>query len=262
LGQPAVKPRRPTDGSVHTGWAGARVARWSHPTVLEERGDKSLHSKSLKIVCNTFVKSPTGSAEIMPISSTTESFRNIRNGDAQALGAMLDSLRPYIRVIVRSISRGQLELLADESDLIQESLMQATRCSQTFHGESQAEWLGWLRTITVRTTSQILHSRSQKSVHATPAAELCTIIEDCGPVPGARLLQQETADRMALALTRLPEEMQQVLLSRVVDSVDFQTIAKRLNRSPGAVRVLFLRSLRRLKEVWQTEFSSGSGVSL
>ena len=66
---------------------------------------------------------------------------------------------------------------------------------------------------------------------------------------------------MALALTRLPEDMQQVLMARVVDALDFQSIAERMNRSPGAVRVLFLRSLRRLKEVWHTEFSSASGDS-
>jgi hypothetical protein len=27
--------RRPTDGHMHTRWAGARVARWSHPTVAQ-----------------------------------------------------------------------------------------------------------------------------------------------------------------------------------------------------------------------------------
>ena len=197
----------------------------------------------------------------MPILSTTESFRSIRKGDAQALGAMLDSLRPYVRVIVRSINRGQPESVVDESDLIQESLMQASQSSQSFHGESQAEWLGWLRTITVRTTNRILQSRNQRSVSAISAAELGTVIEDRGPVPGARLVRQETADQMALALTRLPEDMQQVLMARVVDALDFSSIGERMNRSPGAVRVLFLRALRRLKEVWQTEFSSASGVS-
>ena len=222
---------------------------------------KTTIEKSPEIVCNAFMNSSTGSADVMPTPSTTESFQNIRKGDAQALGAMLDSLRPYVRVIVRSVNRGQSESVADESDLIQESLMQASQCSQSFHGESQAEWLGWLRTITVRTTNRILQSRNQRSVAAIPAAELGTVIEDRGPVPGARLVRQETADQMALALTRLPEDMQQVLMARVVDALDFQSIAERMNRSPGAVRVLFLRALRRLKEVWQTEFSSASGVS-
>ncbi len=32
VGQAADKPRRPTVLELHTWWAGARVARWSHPT--------------------------------------------------------------------------------------------------------------------------------------------------------------------------------------------------------------------------------------
>ena len=180
----------------------------------------------------------------------------------QALGELLDSLRPYVRVIVRSVSRGQAVSLADESDLIQESLMQASQCSHTFHGESPAEWLGWLRTITVRTTGRILQTRSQRSVAAVDAAELGTVIIDKAAAPNARLMQQETADRMALVMARLPEDMQQVLLARVVDGLDYETIATQMNRSSGAVRVLFVRALRRLKDVWQTESSSSSGVPL
>ncbi len=197
----------------------------------------------------------------MPISSTAERFQKIRNGDQQALGEMLDSLRPYVRIIVRSVSRGKSQTVADESDLIQESLMQATRSCHSFQGESQAEWLGWLRTITIRTTNQILQSQHRRSVSATPAAELGTVIEHRAVVPCEQLQQHETADRMALALARLPEEMQQILLARVVESLDYQVIAKRMNRSPGAVRILFLRSLRRLKAVWHSELSLSSGVS-
>lgn len=140
--------------------------------------------------------------------------------------------------------------------------MQASQCSHTFHGESPAEWLGWLRTITVRTTGRLLQTRSRHSISAVNSAELGTVIIDKVAVPAARLIQHETADRMALVMTRLPEDMQQVLLARVVEGMDYETIAERMNRSPGAMRVLFVRALRRLRDVWQTESSSGTGVAL
>ncbi len=198
----------------------------------------------------------------MQTTPNTDSFQNFRRGDMQALGELLDSLRPYVRVIVRSVSRGQSVSLADESDLIQESLMQASQCSHTFHGESPAEWLGWLRTITVRTTGRILRTRERRSVVAANEAELGTVIIDRAAVPAARLMQKETADRMAMVMAQLPEDMQQVLLARVVDGVDYESIAMQLNRSPGAARVLFVRALRRLRDIWQTQSSSSSGVSL
>jgi RNA polymerase sigma-70 factor (ECF subfamily) len=191
---------------------------------------------------------------------TSQCLQSIRKGDQQALGELLNAMRPYVRIIVRSVSRARAGALADESDLIQESLMQASRCSHTFHGESQVEWLGWLRTITVRTTGRILQSRNHRSVAATPEAELGTIIMDSDPLPSARVIHDETADRMALAMTRLPDDMQRILLARVVDGEDYETIAAELGRSPGAVRVLFVRALRRLKEIWAAESSSSSGA--
>lgn len=198
----------------------------------------------------------------MQTTPRTTAFQNFRRGNSDALDELLDALRPYVRVIVRSVLRGRTGLVADESDLIQESLMQASLCSHTFHGESEAEWLGWLRTITVRTTGRILRSQNHGSIAPTPDAEMGTVIVDPSPAPAMNAIRQETADRMAVVMTRLPEEMQQVLLARVVDGTSYETIAENLNRSPGAVRILFVRALRRLREVWQTESSSSSGVSL
>jgi RNA polymerase sigma-70 factor (ECF subfamily) len=197
----------------------------------------------------------------MEIAPTTQCLQSIRRGDQQALGDLLNAMRPYVRIIVRSISRGRTGSLADESDLIQESLMQASRCSHTFQGESPVEWLGWLRTVTVRTTRRLLQSPNYRSVPAASAADLGTVIIDSDPNPGVQLVREETADRMALAMTRLPEDMQRVLLARVVDGEEYETIAAELGRSPGAVRVLFVRAVRRLKEIWEAESSSSSGAN-
>jgi RNA polymerase sigma-70 factor (ECF subfamily) len=52
---------------------------------------------------------------------------------------------------------------------------------------------------------------------------------------------------MAEAVSRLPNEMRQVLLLRLMDDLDHAEIATRMNRSAGAVRMLFVRSLERLR---------------
>ncbi len=191
---------------------------------------------------------------------TTEFLNSIRAGDQRALGDVLNSLRPYVRLIVRSLLREYPARVVDESDLIQESLLQASRCSQSFHGQSQAEWLGWLRTITVRTARRMLISEERQPGNVPSGSEPGTLIADGQSAPGNRLIQQETADRMALALAQLPEDMQQVLLSRVVDNLGYEEISHLMGRSPGAMRVLYLRALRRLKDAWQTDSSSGFGV--
>lgn len=185
----------------------------------------------------------------------------IRQGDRVALGQLLDELRPYIRVIVRSLRRGQGLSPDNDSDLIQDALLQASQSVGTFQGVTLGEWLGWLRTITVRTTHRTLHSGNKLAFSVPADVDQVTLIAGREADPSADAVRHESAARMALALSRLPDDMQRVLLGRVVDDLDHADLAAQLDRSSGAVRMLYLRAVRRLREIWQTEFSSAMGDS-
>src|SRR5262245_63147390 len=91
-----------------------------------------------------------------PLGTTL--FLRFKQGDRQALGALLDHLRPYVRVIVRNMNEAHTAIAADDSDLIQDALMQATQAAARFQGNSIGELVRWLRTIVVRTTYRTLHS--------------------------------------------------------------------------------------------------------
>src|SRR5262249_40229590 len=66
--------------------------------------------------------------------------------------------------------------------------------------------------------------------------------------PSQRAERHEQTARIAEAISRLPEDMQQVLLGRHADELSYAALAERLGRSEGAVRVLYTRALRRLRE--------------
>jgi RNA polymerase sigma-70 factor (ECF subfamily) len=66
--------------------------------------------------------------------------------------------------------------------------------------------------------------------------------------PAEQAIRSEQAARMAAALARLPEDMQQVLLGRHMDDLPYTILAEHLGRSEAAVRVLYTRALRRLRE--------------
>lgn len=198
--------------------------------------------------------------ETMETDSRLVLLDQVRQGNQVALGSLLEELRPYVRVIVRSMRRGRLTE-NDESDFIQDALMQASLCAGTFQGATLGELLGWLRAITVRTTHRTMNSAHPESASRPAHYDLATQIVDPAAGPTTDAIRQETAARMAVALTRLPEDMQQVLVGRFVDGLDHGEMATQLGRSSGAVRMLYLRALRRLREVWQSEFSSAAGIS-
>jgi RNA polymerase sigma-70 factor, ECF subfamily len=176
-----------------------------------------------------------------------------RQGDARALGELLDSFRPYIRVLVRALRDDRLRGKIDDSDLIQDALLEAHRHFAAFRGTTVAELVVWLRRIVVRaanrTLRSFLHTGKRDAARERPLGEEMDLVGGSDVSPSALAIRHEEAARMADALGRLPEDMQQVLLARHVDDLPHAAIAARLGRSEPAVRMLYLRALRCLREL-------------
>jgi RNA polymerase sigma-70 factor (ECF subfamily) len=125
----------------------------------------------------------------------------------------------------------------------------AQRGFASFQGETVAEFAAWLRRIALRTTwrtaGKLIGSRQSNSSGEADAVEM---LPDSGSTASARVARDELAGRITEAMTRLPRDMQQVLLARLVDGLPHAEIAVRLDRSEAAVRVLYVRALSRLRE--------------
>ena len=72
---------------------------------------------------------------------------------------------------------------------------------------------------------------------------------DPGDTPSQMVLHQENEIQMAEAVSRLDEDYQEVILLRNVQRLSFNEVAERMNRSRPAVQMLWLRALRKLKDV-------------
>jgi RNA polymerase sigma-70 factor (ECF subfamily) len=173
-------------------------------------------------------------------------------GDVQALGDLLESYRPYVRVMVHALSRGRLQARVDDSDLIQDALLEAHQSFGEFRGTSLNELLAWLRQIVLRTVGHRLREHvgagKRDMAREQPVEGLSSLLAASDSTPSAQAIHHEEAARMAEALARLPDDMQQVLLGRHVEALPHAEIAARLGRSEAAVRVLYGRALRRLKQ--------------
>lgn len=177
-----------------------------------------------------------------------------RQGDGQALGDLLQSFRPYVRAIVQALRNGQAPARIDDSDLIQDALLEVHRSFAGFHGGSVAEFVVWLRQIVLRSAGHTLRSlvgTEKRSPERELPGEVVNELADSGSTPSGRAIRHEESVRLADALARLPEDMQQVLLGRFLDDLPYAVLAGRLGRSEAAVRVLYTRALRRLRQEYQ-----------
>jgi RNA polymerase sigma-70 factor (ECF subfamily) len=163
---------------------------------------------------------------------------------------------------VRARCGGQLRARLDSSDLVQETLLRVSQHIGQFEGACEAEWRAWLAQVAEH---EVIH---QYRHHLGAAKRAATREQRLDPPQssangGSRLeqwwsksqsspsqvaMRNERVVTLADALLRLADDYRQVLVLRHLEGLDFPEIAGRLGRSHGAVRVLWTRALKKLRE--------------
>ena len=75
-----------------------------------------------------------------------------------------------------------------------------------------------------------------------------TFLVQTAESPSGCAVRHENEVLLADALAELPADYREVLVLRHIEDLPFDDVAKRMNRSAGAVRMLWLRALKMLRE--------------
>ena len=151
----------------------------------------------------------------------------------------------------------------DASDLVQQTLLEAHQGFADFKAKSEAEWLASLRGILKHNTLDFARKyqgtakRDMKrefsidqaggnSPHSEPQR---WELQDQTETPSRILLNREQEILIAEAVAQLPADYQEVIMLRNLQRLSFKEVAERMQRSPGAVQMLWLRALNQLQEL-------------
>jgi RNA polymerase sigma-70 factor (ECF subfamily) len=176
-----------------------------------------------------------------------------RHGSREALGQALEACRLYLLAVAQQELNADLRAKGGASDLVQETFLEAQRDFTQFQGSSEGELRAWLR--------RMLHHRAAKlgrRYRTTQKRRLGreTTLTDLGEpaapagkmaTPSAHLMAVEQAQRLRLALERLPDDYRRVITLRYVEQASFEEIGRRMDRTPNAARLLWLRAVERIK---------------
>jgi RNA polymerase sigma factor (sigma-70 family) len=141
------------------------------------------------------------------------------------------------------------EVLGQEQsvlDVVHDAYVRAFEKFDTFAGKSVGELYRWLETIVYRTAC----SRRRRP-HQGPLPEDArgaVRVEAEADSPSQELLGRETVERMLAALGRLPTAYREIIVLRVFERQEYERIAARLGKTYSAVRQIYSRALRRLRE--------------
>ena len=183
-----------------------------------------------------------------------------RAGDGAALGQLFELYRNYLRLIARSMLDQALRLQLDASDLVQETFLKAHRQFAGFAGCNEPQLIAWLRQILVRTLADQARYHRRRSRNVRRHVSLEELLEQAGgaaqraladslPSASSLAIRRERAVLLADALEQLPADYREIFVLRNIEHIPFNEIAIRMNRSPGAVRVLWTRAMRRLGQL-------------
>jgi RNA polymerase sigma-70 factor (ECF subfamily) len=70
-----------------------------------------------------------------------------KGGDTHALGSLLEGARSYLRMLARVQIGRELQSKLDADDVLQEVFLRVHQAIGRFRGETQEEFLAWLRGI-------------------------------------------------------------------------------------------------------------------
>ncbi len=170
-----------------------------------------------------------------------------------------DRFRSWLMLLARTRVDGVLRGKVDPSDIVQQTLLLATRDAGQFRGSSDAELAGWLRGIMGHVLAHELQSAATAKRDASLEISMDALLEQSAQrldallaatqtSPSQAAIVHEERDRLATVLEGLPEDYRDVLVLRHLEGLPFPEIAERMNRAPGAVRMLWVRALAHLKE--------------
>lgn len=178
----------------------------------------------------------------------------LKSKDRQVQNDALKLLEPWLRLLARLQMESRLKRKFDTSDIVQETMTEALRALPDFHGRSRGEILAWLRRILAHVLAhQRRHheaakrdARKEVSLDAELGDATRVLARVLGTSAGSPTKIAEAAERevrLAIALDRLSEDHREVIVLRTIQSLPFEEVAQRMDRSSGAVRMLWGRAI-------------------
>lgn len=163
-----------------------------------------------------------------------------RRGGEWGTTLLYRTLNPPLLRYLRHCVHGVAE------DLASESWVAAVRGLATFRGDA-SDFRAWLFTVARRRV--VDHYRQQgrrpRFVSLENGVEIATL-DDPADAATTRISAQQA---IALLTRELSPDQAEAVLLRVVGDLSIEQVARIMGRSPGSVRVLQHRALRRLEKI-------------
>lgn len=195
-----------------------------------------------------------------------------RQSGGAELGQLLQQYRNYLTILATAQLDARLRRRLSPSDLVQDALLGAYRDFSQFRGGSERELLAWLRQILINCLRHAYETHikaSRRDLRREVSLDDAGQPLDRSPLrrgqcladrvasPSAPAQARERAAEIADQLARLRPDYREVIALRNLQGLSFEEVAQRMDRKPGAVRMLWLRAIEQFRSLYEAAESSG-----
>jgi RNA polymerase sigma-70 factor, ECF subfamily len=207
----------------------------------------------------------SGTGEATDRSAVKGLLSKAKHGETESLGQLLQLYQNYLTILAATQLDRKLRQRMNPSDLVQEAMLAAHCDFVKFRGSTEREFLVWLRQILINCLHHAVDThvrakmrdvRREISVEQAnaaldrSAAGFAQVLADKGPSPSASMQRHERVVAFADQLAKLRPHYRDVIVLRNLQGLSFEEVADRMNRKPGNVRMLWLRAIDKLKQVY------------
>lgn len=186
----------------------------------------------------------------------------VAGGDRSAAGRLLELHRDRLSRAVALRLDTRLAARVDPSDIVQETLLDASRELVEYARERPLPFYPWLYQQAMERVTQAhrthLHTQKRSVAREAPATfadrdessvVLAERLVDNAPSPGAHIDREALFQRLVEALARLPDIDHEVLVMHYMEACPLVEIAAILEIGESAARMRHLRALEHIRDV-------------
>ena len=211
----------------------------------------------------------SNSNSIWPAGEQTDQLLlDAKAGSPEAVEHLLDRHRNSLRRMIGMRLDRRIQRRVDVSDVVQEVLVEASRRLQAYLENPVMSFHLWIRQIAKdriidahrrhRVSAKRSIDREQPMAVATDQStlELAAQLADPELTPAAAVAQRELAMHVQQAIDRLDDRDREVILMRHYEQLSNQEIAEALGLTEPAASMRYLRALKKLRRLLDTDAQS------
>jgi RNA polymerase sigma-70 factor, ECF subfamily len=178
------------------------------------------------------------------VPETQRLVRAALEGEQADLGALLERMRPRLVLWCAARMSPALRSNLDPEDAAQDILLAVHRDFHQYSGPPDKRFFGWLFTVAENKMRDLVdYYGAKKRQRGEPSLSFSQTS------PSQAAARREMVARMHDAIGRLSEDHRTVIRLRKLEDRDVPEVATIMARSDNAVRILYCRALKELRDV-------------